>query len=177
MSTGELLTRWTIRVALALYAAALAGNLWYGPLQQLQPAHRWPGVSRLLWTLACALLLAHMAAAFHYYHHWNHADAAAETARQTQQRIGVAFAGGIYFNYALALLWLADCTWWWIAPAAYVRRPVWITSGLHAYMLLIAFNGAVVFEVGPTRWWGVVVCVLLAMLGGRRLVRHRQQVV
>ena len=170
MSIGELLTRWTIRAALVLYVAVTAGSLWWGPLRSLPPGSPWPPVSRVLWTAGCGLLLAHMAAAFHYYHHWSHADAAADTLRQTQEQVGVAFGGGIYFNYALALLWFADVGWWWIAPAAYARRPNWISFALHAYMLFMAVNGTIVFAEGPTRWWGLVTCLLLAVLVARRYV-------
>lgn len=170
MSFGELLTRWTIRAALALYFMALAGQLWFGPLRQLPPAHRWPRVARTLWTLACVLLIAHMAAAFHYYHHWSHSAAMVETTRQTQERIGVVFAGGIYLNYALALLWMADCAWWWRAPLSYARRPLWVGALVHGYLLFIALNGAVVFEPGATRWWSIAACILLLALAARRLM-------
>lgn len=173
MSLGELLTRWTIRLALLLYLAVIAGHLWWGPLRALPSKYRWWEVSRGLWTLGCVVLLLHMAAAFHYYHHWSHADAAAETLRQTRVVVGLSFAGGIYFNYALALLWVGDCLWWWWDPMGYPRRPRWITIGLHVYLLFIVVNGAVVFEAGPTRWVGLVASAGLLGLAARRWWNQR----
>lgn len=174
MTFGELATRATIRLSLALYVAVLAGNLWFGPLRRLPPGHRWRAASRMLWTLACAALLVHIGAAFHYYHHWSHAAALADTARRTADALGVAFGGGIYWNYLLAAVWVADCGWWWISPGTYERRPRWLTVVVHGYLLFIAVNGAMVFAAGVIRGAGVVACVALAALAARRYLLPAQ---
>jgi hypothetical protein len=65
---GELFTQWTIRLALALYVAWLAGWLCArGP--------KWLGVARWLWTAGCGLLFLHVACAFHFSHGWSHSAA------------------------------------------------------------------------------------------------------
>jgi hypothetical protein len=165
MPTEELLTRWTIRLALACYVTALAIGLatrGRSPRGQL--------VARILWTAGCLLFLGHVACAFGFYHDWSHARALADTARQTKELIGWEFGEGIYFSYLFTLLWVADVIWWWLAPASYVGRVPPLRYAIHGFMAFIAFNGAIVFEGGPTRWFGIAACVILGGLFVMRMV-------
>jgi hypothetical protein len=165
--TGQLLTDWTIRLALVCYAALLAGEIVAPHAVRRSP---W---FRLAWTTGCALFLAHVACAFHYFHHWSHSDAFTHTAQRTGEMVGFAFGAGIYFSYAFGLLWTADVAWWWISPRSYASRPWWLSTLLHGYLFFIAFNGAIVFEGGPTRWvgsaaaLGLLVLLAARILGGR----------
>lgn len=155
---GQLLTAWTIRLALALYVAWLAG--WFvtrGP--------RWAAVARWLWTVACILFVVHVACAFHFSHHWSHAAAWEDTAQKTQTLLGVAFGDGIYFSYAFLALWVLDVIWMW-SVADPLKTP-WPRVLVHLFLFFIAFNGAIVFEAGPTRWAGVAACLGLAVLATR----------
>jgi hypothetical protein len=149
MEVGELLTRWTVRVALAFYVAGLASRC-FSP--------RW---SRPAWTAGCVCYLLHVACAFEYYHHWSHADAYEFTARQTAAVVGLDWGGGLYANYAFTLLWLADVVWWWLRHASYLSRPRWIDVVVHGYLGFIAFNATVVFAQGWSRWFGIAACVVL----------------
>lgn len=152
---GDALTRNTVRLSLAWYAAALC------LMMRLEPAD-WRGetargrLARWCWTWAVVVFLVHLAMAFHYFHHWSHAHAF-ETTRQAS---GV--GEGIFVSYAFTWLWIADAAWWWIAPTRYAARSVWIGRALHAFMLFIVFNGMVVFETGAIRWAGVAMFLLLA---------------
>jgi hypothetical protein len=161
---GELLTRWTIRLALACYVLCLAAVM-------VGTKNRTPRMAiglRLVWTLGCGMFVAHVISAFAYYHHFSHRAAYDDTARQTQELLGFAFGGGIYFSYLFLAIWVADVAWQWVSPAS---RPGWIDGPLHAYMAFIAFNGAVVFEGGVSRWAGIAASV---MLGGIVLWRLRR---
>jgi hypothetical protein len=144
---GELITAWTIRTALICYTISLAQMLCANQL--FAPA------ARVFWTIACAFYLAHVTAAFHFYHDWNHIAALRHTAEQTRQVVGIDWGGGLYVNYAFTALWAADLIWWWTWPNAYTARPNWISVGLHAFMLFMAINAVIVFETGPMRWAGV----------------------
>lgn len=167
MTFGDALILWTIRAALACYVAVLAGRLWWGPLPQLATTHAWPQVARWLWTCGCLFFLAHMTAALHFYHHWSWSHVLADTARQTNDLIGVPFGEGIYFSFLFAAVWVADVVAWWVWGTTYLERPRWLAMLVHAYLFFIAFNGAIVFEAGVTRWGGLAACVVLAILGWR----------
>ncbi len=153
---GELLTRWTIRLALACYVFCLAAAI----IRRGTGSSRWNDAVRIVWTLGCGLFLAHVIAAFGYYHHFSHQAAYDDTAQQTQEQLGFAFGGGIYFSYLFLAAWVADVAWRWVNPAT---RPAWLDWPLHAYMFFIAFNGAIVFEGGVSRVAGIGACL---MLGG-----------
>src|SRR5262249_20308340 len=140
MIPGEALTRWSVRVALALYAAGLVGLL----LGKGRAA-RWA------WTAGCLAFLAHVACAFHYFHGWSQPSAFVETARRTAELFGLRWGGGLYLNYLFTLLWPADVAWWWLDPAGHARRPRWLSVALHAFFAFLAFNATVVFETGPVR--------------------------
>jgi hypothetical protein len=183
MTIGELITRWTIRAAVLLYVLAVAGELqrrvaWAAcpPSRRVAwaacpPSRRvaWAAcpplleaITRWAWTLGCGLCVAHVAAAFHFYHGWSHAAAYRDTARQTAEVSGLDWGGGLYFNYAFTLLWVADALWWWLAPSSRRARPFFLTAALEAYFAFIVFNATVVFETGAMRWFGVAAFCLLA---------------
>jgi hypothetical protein len=165
--TGEGLTRWTVRGALGLYAFTLALRL-AGPSRRRG--------ARALWTLGCLLFLAHVAAAFHFFHGWSHAHAYAETARQTRERFGVDWGGGLYFNYVFTLAWVADTAYWWAGGLeAYDRRPRWVGATLHGFFAFMALNGAVIFARGATRWVNFAAATALGLLALVRLLRVRQR--
>jgi hypothetical protein len=167
VSTGELLTRWTVRLALALYAATVA-------LRLASPAH--PRLARGLWTAGCLLFLAHVAAAFTFFHGWSHAHAYGATARQTFELFGIDWGGGLYFNYLFTAAWIADVAYWWAAGLdAYERRSPAVGLALHSFFAFMAFNGAVVFAKRPTRWVALAVTVLLGLFALHRLRRRRQR--
>jgi hypothetical protein len=164
---GELITTWTIRGSLLAYAVvvlALSSPHWR--------AHR--TVLRWIWTAGFLMLVVHIACAFHFYHGWSHSQAVEQTAAETQSLLGWSFGGGVYFNYAMVLVWLVDVASWWIAPATYERRHWAISAVIHGYIFFIAFNGAVVFEDGPTRWFGIGMALLLAVLLVRRSLELRK---
>jgi hypothetical protein len=148
------LTRNTVRLSLAWYAAALCLMMRLNPVDWLAISNL-GNLARWCWTWGVVCFLVHLAMAFHYYHHWSHAHAFEHT-RQ------VSGAGeGIYVSYLFTWLWIADAVWWWIQPKRYAARPVWIDRALHAFMLFIVFNGMIVFESGAIRWAGLLLFILL----------------
>lgn len=153
---GELLTRNTIRVALAWYFAAL------GLMMRLdqcgwRAATPLGRLARWCWTWAVTCFLVHVALAFHFYHHWSH-QAAFERTRRISD-----FGEGIYFSYLFALAWTADAFCWWLAPIRYAARSSWIDRLLHGFMLFMVFNGMIVYETGPIRWAGIVLFAALLL--------------
>lgn len=155
--TGEAITVWSVRGALLLYVAAL--GLWLG-------AHNERGQrrARLAWTAGCLLYLAHVCAAFQYFHDWSHAAAYAETARQTTELFGIEWGGGLFFNYVFTLVWVADAIWWWRGVAEYAQRPRWVSAAIHVFLAFMFFNGAVVFASGFSRWVGAAAIPALLLL-------------
>jgi hypothetical protein len=162
-----LLTRWTVRLALAFYAFTVALRLTF-------PTHR--RLARGLWTAGCLLFLAHVAAAFTWFHGWSHARAYAETARQTRDLLGIDWGGGLFINYLFTAVWTADVAYWWLGGLdAYDGRPRWLDFALHSFFAFMAFNGAVVFARGPTRWVALATAAALGLLALLRLRRVRQR--
>jgi hypothetical protein len=129
----------TVRIATVLYASALA--LWL--LHRDHPA-------RFFWTLACALYLAHVAAAFHFVHHWSHTAAYEHTAQIS------GWGAGLYINYAFTLLWIVTAIRWWRG-----HRPTALIQWSFAFMF---FNAAIIFGGGFIRWFGIAAGVALAIL-------------
>lgn len=154
MDAGEWLTRGTVWFALSLYVAS-----------EVVKAVKRGGVSfhaaRWLNTIGCAAFLAHIACAFHFYHHWSHAAAYADTARQTAEFSGWNWGGGLYLNYLFSLVWLREVVWSWANPNAYLQRPNWMTWTVRGFFLFMMFNGAVVFVHSAIRWFGLVLCLTL----------------
>jgi hypothetical protein len=154
-TTGDDLTRNTVRLALLYYGVALNLMLF------LRPADWWAltgrgRLARCCWSLAWLAYVIHVGMAFHYYHDWSHA-AAVEHTRQAS-----GFGPGIYFSHLFTLLWTADVAWWRLRPVSYAARSPWIDRLLHGYMAFVTFNATVVFESGFIRWAGVFLFVELA---------------
>jgi hypothetical protein len=152
MELGEPLTRWTVRIAIVLYVAALAMR------------RDAPRASRLVWSGGCLAYLLHVAAAFHYYHHWSHAEAYESTAKQTNDVVGLDWGGGLYVNYAFTLVWIVDVIWWWIAEKRYLTRPRVVEWAIQLFLGFIVFNATVVFASGFSRWFGISACILLTLV-------------
>ena len=156
MSSGELLTRSTIWMSIAAYTAGCVRFA-----MSRRPADRWV---RLAWTIGCAALMAHFICAFNYYHAWSQQSAYLDTARQTAEVVRINWGGGLFINYAVATLWLADVAWWWLAGIdSYRRRPWPLTIVWHSFLIFIIFNATVVFKDGLTRWIGLLVCLTLCL--------------
>jgi hypothetical protein len=167
MPWGEFLTRWTVRAALGLYIAGLFPRI----AAPKRPAWRTP--ARWAWTIGCVVLILHIACAFHFFHDWDHQEAYAATARRTKEVVGLDWGGGLYVNYAFALVWVADLTWWWSWPEAYEARPAIIEWTVQGFLAFIAFHATVVFGVGAIRWWASAATLLLAVLLAYRFRSHR----
>jgi hypothetical protein len=156
MDTGEFLTRWTVRLALALYVMGLA--LRAGPYS----SRRRLAWARLAWTAGCFAFLLHVIFAFQFYYHWSDATAYTVTARRTAEIVGLDWGGGLYANYAFTLVWVLDVCWWWAALDGYQARPRSVEWAVQGFLGFMAFNATVVFGTGGVRWLGLAVCFFLA---------------
>lgn len=156
MPTGEILTKATVWTSIIAYTI---GSLVFA----LRRA-RSDCLTRLLWTFACASLIAHYIFAFQFYHSWSHNSAYLDTARQTNEVFSINWGGGVFINYAVLLVWIVDVSWWWLAGLdAYRGRPSWITFSWHGFLIFIIFNATVVFENGIQRWLGLLLCLILCV--------------
>ncbi len=172
MDTGEFLTRGTIWVSIVGYAV---GTVIFALPNERPPRFgtqvteslgrtRWDSAARVVWTAACASLIAHFISAFHFYHGWSHAAAYADTAQQTQELFGLNWGGGLFINYALLLAWILDIVWWWRSGLdSYRKRPWPVIAAWHGVLVFIIFNATVVFGAGIVRWLGLAICLLLTL--------------
>lgn len=157
MDLGDILTRSTVLLAMALYVLTLSLR-WYahGRSDRLTAA-------RLAWTGGCLLFLGHVVCAFAFFHDWSHAAAYADTARRTEEMVGIDWGGGLFLNYAFTFVWMADVVWWWLWPAAYLRRGRAMDWLVHGFMGFMAFNGVVVFASWPVRIGGLAMFAVLLL--------------
>ena len=162
---GELLTRWTIRAAVACYLLRL------GMDAAGQKTRRVKRAVLLLWTLACGLFLVHVACAFHFYHGWSHRAASTHVAEQTAETVGFHWGGGLYFNYLFIGVWMGDVTAWWRLGDAYIerRQVYWIVQVIFAFMIV---NATIVF--GPPFWKWVALAVAVGLLLIRIVCRRHR---
>jgi hypothetical protein len=159
MNTGEILTRVTIWITIVAFAVGFAA------FALSRNRHNWDSVARVAWTAACVALLAHVAFAFNFYHGWSHDAAYRETARQTENVVGLNWGGGLYINYALIIGLVLDTIWWWVVGLeAYRHRPWPLLAAWHGFLVFIIFNATVVFKTGLVRWAGLIVCLGLCLL-------------
>ena len=161
---AETLTLWTALISLSLYAAHVA--------ILLRSRAEKNSLARTLYAAGYIVFLAHVASAFHFYHHWSHEAALLETGRQTEEAFGFFWGGGIYFNYAFTVGWMLDALWWVSAPTSYRCRSPWLMTCWHAYFAFMAVNATVVFGDGIARWGGGAVATVLVVLWVR--VRSRK---
>jgi hypothetical protein len=162
MEFGHAVTAWTIRLALVAYVGTVALGFPATGANAVQAVRY--RIARWIWLAGGLLVAAHVGAALHYYHGWSHPRALADTAQQTKDMLGWAFGEGIYFSYLFALVWLGDALWWCLWPSGFAARPRLVHAAIQAYLAFIAFNGAIVFESGVTRWIGLSVVPVLALV-------------
>ena len=146
---GELLTRWTARLLVACWAARLLLDVSRSPSPRREILAGWA------WTLGCGSYLAHIAAAFAFYHGWSHRAAWEHTAQRTAETVGLDWGGGVYFNYLAALLWSLDVLLFWSGRHSSATGPRARHAGsFHrlttAYLTFLVINATVVF--GPAAW-------------------------
>lgn len=152
MPIGEMIVRWTARLAAAAYLARVS-------IDEIAPrSPRTQQWNRVIWTVGCAIFLAHVAAAFHFYHGWSHAAAFEHVRQQTLRLTGFDSGFGLYLNELMAVWWTIDAVLWARNPRWPENR--WAYWSLHAFFAFMMFNATVVF--GPRGW----VFVLLGWLVG-----------
>jgi hypothetical protein len=159
MGSGEFLTRGTIWLSILAY---VVGSLTFTISRGRSTVD---SVTRLIWTIAVAALVAHYIFAFQFYHGWSHDAAYSETARQTAEVFVINWGGGLFINYTVLMLWMGDIGWWWVGGLnSYRSRKPWSAVVVwHAFLIFIIFNATVVFKDGPVRWLGVAICVCVSL--------------
>ncbi len=164
MTPGEAIVRWTARIAAAAYLARVSVDV-LAPRNRI--AQRW---NRIIWTVGCMIFLAHVAAAFHFYHGWSHATAFEHVRKQTLLLTGFDSGFGLYLNELMAVWWVADAVLWWRNSAWPENRGAYWS--LHVFFAFMMFNATVVF--GPQRWswvlfgWVVMLAITRWVLHGAR---------
>jgi hypothetical protein len=153
---GELLTRGTIWITLSAY---LLGSVVFH-LKSVRNGRN--SLTRGIWTIALLALVLHFVAAYQYYHDWNQTSAYLETARQTNDYIGLNWGGGLYINYAILLIWIVDLSLWWLqGPDSYQKHFWKVRLVWHWLLIFIIFNALIVFKGGMVRWIGILYCSVL----------------
>src|SRR5215216_2031992 len=83
MDNGEFLTRAMIWITIVAYTV---GSVLFA---RSQGRMRWDAAVRVAWTIAVVSLIAHFICAYQFFHHWSQNSAVRETARQTEEVVGL----------------------------------------------------------------------------------------
>jgi len=150
MTAGEWAIRGTVWLAMTGYFASA-----FRLLRSRSRTTRW------MWTGACGLYFWHIIAAFHFAHDWNHAAAVASVSEASEALVGRPFGAGIWFNYALLIVWVVDAAWLWFGDRSYFRRPKALSYAIHGFIFFMMINGAIIFAPNYVRWPSVAACGLL----------------
>ncbi len=142
MDGGDAIIRWTARVAVAAYLGRVL----------LDRAGGSSRTARFVWTGGALVFLAHVVAAFHFQHQWNHAAAYEHTRKQTLVMTGWNSGAGLFLNELMTAWWLLDTVLWWRVRDWPKFR--WPQRALHAFFAFMTFNATVIF--GPPGWWAVL---------------------
>jgi hypothetical protein len=154
----ELLTRWTVRLAVGSYFGRVLLDLWMWRSGALRRAN----LARRVWTLGCCLYILHVVCAFAFFHAWSHDHAYRHTAQRTQSLTGLDWGGGLYVNYALTAWWIGDTLAWWIGGATLPYRSGFYLGALHAAFAFVVVNATVVF--GPPMWKWIAVAAATVLV-------------
>jgi hypothetical protein len=145
----------TIWLALVAFVATEAGRR---PASSGMTPARWLDAVSLA---GVVLLIVHIALAYAVRHAWSHDAAVRATAEQTASVYGLDWGGGIYINYAFALVWAVDAWQWSALPAAAAARAPAVRLALRVFYGVIIVNAAVIFVPGPRRFLGAAVVLAL----------------
>jgi hypothetical protein len=161
VSIGEWIIAWSIRIAMLLFVVvhALEWSTVNRPRIQF--------TLKVLWTASFLLFLLHVAAAFHFVHHWSHDAAYIATANETREKMGFAYGTGVYFNYLFLLVWAIDVAMIWLGKSSTSVIQKYVRILGRCYLLFIAFNGVIVFKSGWLRVIGLLATVMLMVLAFR----------
>jgi hypothetical protein len=158
VNNGDWIIAWSIRFAMLLFVVvqALEWNRATKPSGEL--------TLNILWTSSFLLFLLHVAAAFHFVHHWSHESAYLATANETREKMGFAYGAGVYFNYLFLLVWAMDVAMVWIGKKSTSMVHQYVRILGRCYLLFIAFKGVVVFKSGWLRALGLIATFVLMFI-------------
>jgi hypothetical protein len=108
--------------------------------------------------LGASVFVLHVFLAMQIRHGWSHTAAVQETARQTEVLFGIRDGSGVWLNYLMALLWMAD-VWRSRSPVSVEARSS--RRWLKGFLFFMWFNAAIVFPRGAWRLMGVALLLLV----------------
>lgn len=117
------------------------------------------------WAIGCGYLWLHVALVYHLMHAWSHGSAFEHI-----RAVG-GMGEGLYMNYLLMALWLADAAWLNIDDSSYRRRPRWVGWFVHGYLFFMVFNAMVPYGtwVGRCVFAAFAVAAFVLVLNRSRL--------
>ena len=156
--SGDSVVIWSARFGMGLFVLS-----WALPI--LHPCYEsWRRGARLAWTLGWSATAFHVVWSLGHAHGWSHEAALKETARRTEETLGMAVGAGLFVNYLFLVAWGIDVAWWWADPKRPGRELRWLYWLKQVFLVFIVVNATVIFASGWIRWVGAAACVLLPAL-------------
>lgn len=157
--TSEGLAQGSAWLVVATYVLALISEI-----------RRWDENSRrTIWAAGALSLLGHTLWTMLVVHHGSLQEAFDHTAEKTEQSVGIAVGAGLYVNFAMLAIWLADSLAWYIVPNWGNFRLKYFLP-MHLVFGFLFLNAAIVFASAGGRILGIaaLAIVVVAWLLPRR---------
>ena len=141
MTTGELITRASIWLAMAGWTLAI--------ISRGKPPAIW------IWAASFDLYSLHILFAYGVFYEWSNKIAWNHTANQTAEAIGVNTGIGLAINFVFLAILLTDIVLQW-------RGKHCCRNFIDGLVLFMIVNGAIVFGHGPVRAFGALLLGIVA---------------
>ncbi|MAS93321.1 MAG: hypothetical protein CMO55_09000 [Verrucomicrobiales bacterium] len=152
MTTGELITRASIWLAMLCWTAAI--------ISRGKPSAKW------YWAAGFDIYCLHILFAYGVFYEWSNETAWDQTAQQTAEVTGLETGVGLIVNFTFAAILLFDVIQQW-------RGRKTFRNLVDAFVIFMIVNGAIVFGHGPVRVYGAALILALVLVARKHLARSR----
>lgn len=117
---------------------------------------------RLIWAAGALSLLGHTLWTMLVVHQGSFQEAFDHTSKKTEQLVGMPIGAGLYVNFAMLAIWLADAAAWCIVPNWRISRQKYLLP-MHFVFGFLFLNAAIVFASTEGRILGLAALAIIVV--------------